>query len=197
MMPCATGATCVDGINRFSCLCPTGFTGRFCTINLDDCSSRPCLNGGRCLDRARGFHCVCQPGFTGTTCEIPLNRSNARINSNTNSSQLSLGWERTLYEDRPLKVTVSERSAASLSDLQLIIVLVLVGVTLGVVLLTAILIMWGRCRDCGHAPCWPSLSQQSERNSRQAPCDEPECQSSFLNATEPPKKKLNFEVIQT
>ncbi|XP_017289947.1 protein delta homolog 2 isoform X2 [Kryptolebias marmoratus] len=204
MMPCATGATCVDGINRFSCLCPTGITGRFCTVSLDDCSSQPCLNGGRCLDRARGFHCICQRGFTGTTCETPQNRSNTISNTSSNASSnasqhgwVALGWNGGLHDDRPLKVTISELSTASLSNLQLIIVLVLVGVTLGVVVLTTALVMQGRCRDCGHAPCWSSLSQGSERSSRQVQHDEPECQINFLNAAEPQKKKLNVEVIQT
>uniref|UniRef100_A0A3P8V1F7 Delta like non-canonical Notch ligand 2 n=1 Tax=Cynoglossus semilaevis TaxID=244447 RepID=A0A3P8V1F7_CYNSE len=27
MKPCGNGATCLDGVNRFSCLCPAGFTG--------------------------------------------------------------------------------------------------------------------------------------------------------------------------
>ena len=27
---CANGATCVDGVNQYSCACQTGFTGNFC-----------------------------------------------------------------------------------------------------------------------------------------------------------------------
>ncbi|CAF87407.1 unnamed protein product, partial [Tetraodon nigroviridis] len=59
MAPCANGATCLDGVNRFSCVCPPGFSGRFCTVNLERCVSRPCSNGGRCIDRAGGFRCIC------------------------------------------------------------------------------------------------------------------------------------------
>ncbi|XP_051251683.1 protein delta homolog 2 [Dicentrarchus labrax] len=214
MRPCANGATCLDGVNRFSCVCPTGFTGRFCTVNLDDCVSRPCLNAGRCVDRARGFHCVCPPDYTGTTCETPLRSRDER-------GWTTLGWEgggggrvipplttggkedqRTTgnssrHGDRLFKVTVSERAAIGLSEVQLIVVLVLAGVTLGVVVLTAALVLQGRCRDCGHAPCWPlttSPQRQGQKSSRRGRRDEHECQISFLNV-EPEKKKLNTEVI--
>ncbi|KAG8430107.1 hypothetical protein GDO86_018475 [Hymenochirus boettgeri] len=59
MRPCANGATCHDGINRFSCECPPGFQGRFCTININDCVGQPCQNGGRCYDRVGDYECYC------------------------------------------------------------------------------------------------------------------------------------------
>ncbi|XP_031734692.1 protein delta homolog 2 isoform X1 [Anarrhichthys ocellatus] len=210
--PCANGATCLDGVNRFSCLCPAGFTGRFCTVNLDDCASWPCLNAGRCLDRAAGFHCVCRPGYTGATCETePRGRE---------PGWTMLGWEgggggvvprlttggqneRTVtlngsrHGDRTFKVTVSERRAASLSEVQLVILLVLAGLTLGAVALTAALVLHGHCRARGHAPFWPltSSSSSSQQSGRRAPQDESECHISFLNVVEPEKKKLNTEVM--
>uniref|UniRef100_UPI0037E7A827 protein delta homolog 2 n=1 Tax=Semicossyphus pulcher TaxID=241346 RepID=UPI0037E7A827 len=219
MRPCANGATCLDGVNRFSCLCPPGLTGRFCTINLDDCASRPCLNGGRCLDRAGGFHCICRPGYTGTICETVL-----MSNKDNEPSWTTVGWEGggwvrpqlttggknhrssttgsdngSHHGDRLLKVTVSERGAGGLTEVQLIILLVLAGMTLGVVVLTASLVLHGHCRDCGQAPCQhqTSSSSQHERNKsgRQARPDEHECQISFLNVSEQEKKKLNTEVI--
>eukprot|EP00064_Thunnus_orientalis_P022997 superscaffoldBa00008281_g23221 len=213
MKPCANGATCLDAVNRFSCLCPAGFTGRFCTVNLDDCASRPCLNAGRCLDRAGGFHCVCQPGYTGATCETPMRSHDAREPSWT-----TLGWEgggarhhlttggknqrsttsgnSSRHGNRLFKVTVSERSANGLSEVQLITLLVLAGMTLGMVVLTAALVLQGHCRDCGHASCWrPLLTSSSSSQRQQARQDggEQECQISFLNAAEPEKKKLNSE----
>lgn len=221
MRPCANGATCLDGVNRFSCLCPAGFTGRFCTVNLDDCASRPCLNAGRCLDRAGGFYCVCRPGYTGATCETVL-----RGRDDREPGWTTLGWEgagggarphlttggknqrssttgssnSSRHGDRLFKVTVSERSAAGLSEVQLIILLVLAGMTVGVVALTAALVLQGHCRDCGHAPCWPltpssSSRQQGQKSGRRARQDEQECRISFLNVAEPEKKKLNTEVI--
>uniref|UniRef100_A0A4W6CM00 Delta like non-canonical Notch ligand 2 n=1 Tax=Lates calcarifer TaxID=8187 RepID=A0A4W6CM00_LATCA len=180
MRPCGNGATCLDGVNRFSCLCPAGFTGRFCTVNLDDCVSQPCLNAGRCLDRAGGFHCVCRPGFIGATCETPQRNHDPRRPGWT-----TLGWEGGGRGGRLFKVTVSERRATGLSEVQLIVLLVLAGLTLGVVVLTAAFVLQGHCRDCGHAPCWTLTSSPEEED----------CQINFLNATEPEKKKLNTEVI--
>eukprot|EP00062_Callorhinchus_milii_P013100 gi/632960839/ref/XP_007896426.1/ PREDICTED: protein delta homolog 2 [Callorhinchus milii] len=72
MRPCANGATCRDGVNRFSCICPQGFEGRFCTVNWDDCTSGPCQNGGRCYDRVADFDCVCLKGYSGKTCSLPV-----------------------------------------------------------------------------------------------------------------------------
>lgn len=37
--------TCIDKINNFTCICPTGFTGVRCEENIDDCVSAPCVNG--------------------------------------------------------------------------------------------------------------------------------------------------------
>lgn len=203
MRPCANGATCLDGVNRFSCLCPTGFSGRFCTVNQDDCASRPCLNDGRCLDRAGGFRCICQPGYTGATCETALRatlgwegggggvRPHLTTGGKNQRSSTIIGGNSSHHGDRLLKVTVSERGAAGLSEVQLIVLLVLAGMTLGVVVLTAALVLQGRCRDHGRDPFWPLTSSSGQRERR----DEPECRISFLNAAEPEKKKLNAEVM--
>ncbi|XP_037638087.1 protein delta homolog 2 isoform X2 [Sebastes umbrosus] len=220
MRPCANGATCLDAVNRFSCLCPAGFTGRFCTVNLDDCASQPCLNAGRCLDRAGDFHCICRPGYTGATCELSSHEPGWTMlgwegggggvrpqlttgGKNQRSSTTSSG-NSSRHGDRLFKVTVSERSAAGLSEVQLIVLLVLAGVTLAVVVLTAALVLQRHCRNCGHAPCWlltsspsssSSLQQRGQQSGWRARQDEPECQISFLNVAEPEKKKLNTEII--
>lgn len=207
VQPCANGATCLDGVNHFSCLCPAGFSGRFCSINLDDCASQPCLNGGRCLDRARGFHCLCQPGYTGITCEMLL-RATQRWEGEEGGTRLHLttGGKRSStprsgndsrHSDRLLKVTVSERAAAGLSEDQLTVLLVLAGMTLGMVVLTAALILQGRCQNCVRSP-WLLISSSTQRRQKrdlQSCQEEPECGITFLNAAEPKKKKVNAEVV--
>ncbi|XP_021435995.1 protein delta homolog 2-like isoform X1 [Oncorhynchus mykiss] len=231
MRPCANGATCLDGINRFSCLCPEGFTGRFCTINLDDCASQPCLNGGRCLDRASTFHCLCKAGFTGRTCEVPLRspESQSPIRSSHGWAGGGEGWGRVTQArpdqittggnhsqgisnsnsgDRLLKISVKEVvtqwGSSGLSEVQLITLLVLGGMTLGVVALTASLVLRGHWQDrCASCRCGPILRLHPVRHIDCQPTPqshlvtvEQECKISFLHT--PPeleKKKLNTEVI--
>ncbi|XP_047459454.1 protein delta homolog 2 [Mugil cephalus] len=171
MRPCANGATCLDAVNRFSCVCPAGFTGRFCTVNVDDCASRPCLNTGRCLDLARGFRCVCTAGFTGATCQTPPRAGDAR-----GSSWMGGGANSSRHGDGLVKVTVSERRGAGLSRLQLTVIVAMVAATLGVAALTAVLVLQGRCRVCGHAP-----SAASSTRGRKTP-QRGRCQISFMNS---------------
>ncbi|XP_056147398.1 protein delta homolog 2 [Lampris incognitus] len=217
MKPCANGATCLDGVNRFSCLCPKGFMGRFCTVNLDDCISQPCLNGGRCLDRAGTFQCLCQPGYTGTMCEVAVwssqswkgddmvSKTNHDRQDTTSSSTSSVSTSSTTSNggNRLFKISVKEvvtrQGSAGLSEVQLITVLVLGGMTMTVVALTVGLVLRGRCKDHGvPCPCGLPLSQQRQRRLAQNRLaqGEPECKISFLHTeSEPQKKRLNTEVI--
>lgn len=43
--PCQNRGKCIDGIDRYLCLCPVGFVGLHCEINMDECMSAPCLHG--------------------------------------------------------------------------------------------------------------------------------------------------------
>jgi hypothetical protein len=36
-VPCKNGATCVDAIAAFQCVCPAGLTGTLCDVDIDDC----------------------------------------------------------------------------------------------------------------------------------------------------------------
>ncbi|XP_051946511.1 protein delta homolog 2-like [Xyrauchen texanus] len=225
MRPCANGATCLDGVNRFSCLCPAGFTGRFCTINQDDCASQPCRNGGRCVDRVTNFQCFCPPGYTGRTCEIPLwetgspavspNRDGSRRGGQDSVTQSksppgndSRGTTANGDERHLLKISVKEvvtqQGAAGLSDLQLIILLVLGGMTLAVVALTAGLVLCGHCQDrSARCQCRPPPTHHYPfhrcRTQRQhsVPAQQ-ECKISFLETPAPSeleKKRLNTDII--
>ena len=71
--PCQNGATCQDGINKYTCDCLPGYTGGNCQTNVNECGSNPCQNGATCQDGIDAFTCDCLPGFYGEYCEVNLN----------------------------------------------------------------------------------------------------------------------------
>uniref|UniRef100_A0A8C5KFT1 Notch 2 n=1 Tax=Jaculus jaculus TaxID=51337 RepID=A0A8C5KFT1_JACJA len=65
--PCVHGA-CVDGINRYSCVCAPGYTGQRCNIDIDECASSPCRKGATCVNDVNGFRCLCPEGPQHPSC---------------------------------------------------------------------------------------------------------------------------------
>lgn len=70
--PCINGGTCVDGVNTFSCQCPTGYSGTFCEIRSNFCSSKSCGldSSAQCIDvhsKDKPF-CSCSSGFSHGKC---------------------------------------------------------------------------------------------------------------------------------
>ena len=56
-------------IGSYSCVCPSGFTGKSCDINIDDCVNVTCQNGGRCQDLLNDFNCKCPVTHIGQYCQ--------------------------------------------------------------------------------------------------------------------------------
>lgn len=67
--PCLHGGSCLIEGGGYSCLCPQGYSGESCEIDIDDCQSNPCQNGGTCIDEINSFVCLCLPSYGGATCE--------------------------------------------------------------------------------------------------------------------------------
>ncbi len=60
--PCEHGGVCVNTPGSYRCDCPTGFSGRRCEMNINECESNPCQNEGTCIDERGSFRCICMPG---------------------------------------------------------------------------------------------------------------------------------------
>jgi hypothetical protein len=67
--PCRNGATCVDGVNSYTCSCVPGYTGVLCQTDINECASAPCQNRGTCSDRVNGYTCTCPANAVGTNCQ--------------------------------------------------------------------------------------------------------------------------------
>ncbi|XP_044135402.1 aggrecan core protein isoform X1 [Bufo gargarizans] len=68
---CGTG-TCVENTGRVHCLCPPGYGGDSCDIDIDECLPSPCVNGATCVDGIDSFKCLCLPSYGGDLCQIDL-----------------------------------------------------------------------------------------------------------------------------
>ena len=62
---CLNGGICSSRLNEIECLCPSGFTGPRCQIDIDDCHNVTCPSNSRCVDGTDSHQCVCLDGFSG------------------------------------------------------------------------------------------------------------------------------------
>lgn len=50
----------------------SGYSGKHCETDIDECYSFPC-HYGTCIDGLASFSCQCKPGYTGRLCETNIN----------------------------------------------------------------------------------------------------------------------------
>ena len=57
-------------LGDYACICASGFVGRYCEVDVDECASEGlCRNGGTCEDRVNNFHCRCPVEWKGRFCK--------------------------------------------------------------------------------------------------------------------------------
>ncbi|XP_030621050.1 protein jagged-1b [Chanos chanos] len=71
---CLNGGHCEDS----TCMCLSGFSGKYCQSVVNACDSAPCLHGGQCMEQQEGsgMSCNCPLGYTGTFCEVVVDLCN-------------------------------------------------------------------------------------------------------------------------
>ncbi|OAF71501.1 hypothetical protein A3Q56_00717 [Intoshia linei] len=67
--PCQNGGVCNESMYTHDCSCVTGFKGKNCQVNIDDCVPNPCLNEKICFDGINAYNCDCGSDYSGKNCE--------------------------------------------------------------------------------------------------------------------------------
>uniref|UniRef100_A0A3Q4G460 Crumbs cell polarity complex component 2 n=1 Tax=Neolamprologus brichardi TaxID=32507 RepID=A0A3Q4G460_NEOBR len=97
--PCQNGATCVDTMDDYACICArdgvrymgkncdelydacsfapcedcSSVPGDNCTEEVDECQSNPCFKPrSLCVDQLNGYFCRCPSGYGGRDCRTPV-----------------------------------------------------------------------------------------------------------------------------
>lgn len=60
--PCEHAGKCLNTKGSFQCMCPQGYVGARCELDVNECMSNPCQNDATCLDQIGGFQCICMAG---------------------------------------------------------------------------------------------------------------------------------------
>ena len=74
-----------------TCLCPMGFSGDFCELEVNECESNPCVQADECVDLVADYRCECLPGYTGKVTETQRINNVSTLNRRCSNTVCQLG----------------------------------------------------------------------------------------------------------
>ncbi|XP_017319627.2 protein delta homolog 2 isoform X3 [Ictalurus punctatus] len=197
--PCLNGGRCIDRVTNFHCLCPAGYMGRTCEVPLGE-------KGLQTQAPHRGTFGWGGGGGLPEISKLPHitpNKPHIYTSGNYSHGVTTSGDKGHLLKIS-VKEVVTQSAASGLSEEHFIILLVLGGLTLAVVALTAGLVLRGHWQNfcvCSHCRAPTSKQHSFQRcrtQQRHLAATQQDCKISFLHSCAPPeleKKRLNTEVI--
>ena len=57
-----------DLVADFMCSCPPGYTGKNCSVDINECLPNICPGNSTCTDDLDSYTCTCNLGFEGGNC---------------------------------------------------------------------------------------------------------------------------------
>ncbi|XP_056155801.1 cubilin [Lampris incognitus] len=73
--PCQNGATCLNLLDAYHCVCPSNWAGPTCATDVNECqvlagTSHGCQNGATCVNTPGSFTCRCSAEWSGSLCTV-------------------------------------------------------------------------------------------------------------------------------
>ncbi|XP_050067896.1 protein crumbs isoform X4 [Anopheles maculipalpis] len=70
--PCLHNGSCYQQGQSYACKCTSGFEGKRCENDIDECKKDGICGNGICQNTPGSFRCFCTPGYTGLNCDLDV-----------------------------------------------------------------------------------------------------------------------------
>ncbi|XP_061505186.1 protein crumbs isoform X1 [Anopheles gambiae] len=70
--PCLHNGSCYLQGQGYACKCTSGFEGKRCENDIDECKKDGICGNGICQNTPGSFRCFCTPGYTGLNCDLDV-----------------------------------------------------------------------------------------------------------------------------
>ena len=74
---CQNGGSCLrTSVMTYSCACPSGYSGRFCEMEINPCANYTCSHGTPIRTSNNDCECLCSDDYYGRSCELNICKEN-------------------------------------------------------------------------------------------------------------------------